>query len=64
MTTRPVLVQKMLDSIKRHGDYREHVPKAWMDADYGMEHALVKYVEDLEAQLVRSRRAPKKKKEV
>ena len=50
MTTivRPTLVQKMLDSVKKQGDYYEDYPKHWMSEDHGMEHALIKYVEELE----------------
>lgn len=61
METRPPLVQKMLDSIKKQGDYRDDVPKEWMNSDYGMEYALVKYVEELETQLAKKSR-PKVKK--
>jgi hypothetical protein len=48
---RPPLVQKMLDKVKKQGDYYEDVPKHWMSDEHGMEHALVKYVESLEAEL-------------
>ena len=61
MATRPPLVQKMLDSVKKQGDYRDDVPKEWMNSDYGMEYALVKYVEDLETQLAKKTRAIAKK---
>jgi len=48
-TTRPPLAAKMLERVKKQGDYHEDVPKHWMSDEHGMEHALVKYVEQLEA---------------
>ena len=62
MATRPPQVQKMLDSIKKQGDYYEDYPKHWMSDDHGMEYALVKYVEELEAALAKATRKPKKTK--
>ncbi len=47
-TSRSPLVQKMLDLLKRQGDYYEGVPKHWMLPEHGMEHALIAYVERLE----------------
>jgi hypothetical protein len=49
MVTRSPLVQMMLDSVKQQGNYYEDVPKRWMRADFGMERALLAYVEQLEA---------------
>lgn len=45
---RPKLVQMALDKLKKRGDYREDVPLEYHNKDFGMEHALIKYVERLE----------------
>jgi hypothetical protein len=47
--TRPPLVQKMIEHVQKQGDYYEDVPKHWMSDEHGMEHALVRYIEQLEA---------------
>lgn len=60
MAKRPPLVQKMLDHVKKQGDYYEDVPKHWMSEEHGMEHALVKYVEELEQALAVKQRKVKK----
>lgn len=60
MATRPPQVQKMLDHVKKQGDYYEDVPKHWMSDDHGMEHALVKYVEELEKELAATKKKLKK----
>ena len=49
--SRPALVQKMLDSVKKQGDYYDDYPKHWMSEDRGMEYALIKYVESVSPQL-------------
>lgn len=46
---RPPQVQKMMDRVKKQGDYYEDVPKHWMSDEHGMEHALIAYIEKLEA---------------
>jgi hypothetical protein len=47
--TRSPLVQRMIDSIKKTGDYYEDVPKHWTQPEHGQEHALIAYIEQLEA---------------
>lgn len=62
-TARPPLVQKMIERITAAGNYYEDVPKHWMSDEHGMEHALVRYVEQLEAnQKPARKRAVKAKK--
>jgi hypothetical protein len=62
MVKRPPQVQKMLDHVKKQGDYYEDVPKHWMSDEHGMEHALVAYVEKLEEELRKANRDLKKVK--
>lgn len=60
MAKRPPLVQMMLDSVKKQGDYYDDYPKHWMSDEHGKEYALVKYVEELEKELAATKRKLKK----
>lgn len=52
---RPLLVQMMIDNIKKESRYREDIPKEWMRPDFHMEDALIKYIEELETQISKTK---------